>query len=74
MNCLMRILLQLALFAGFDPILFIKEVKEEKWKKSMDAEIEAIEKNKTWELMIFLKGKKAIGVKWFYKTKLNEKG
>lgn len=37
-----------ALFAGSDPILFTKAVKEEKWKKAMDAEIQAIEKNETW--------------------------
>lgn len=36
------------LFAGFDPILFAKAVKEEKWKNAMDAEIQAIEKNETW--------------------------
>ncbi|KAK2407959.1 putative mitochondrial protein [Trifolium repens] len=65
---------QFALFAGSDPILFTEAVKEEKWKKAMDAEIEAIEKNKTWELTDLPKGQKTIGVKWVYKTKLNEKG
>ncbi|MCI01736.1 retrovirus-related pol polyprotein from transposon tnt 1-94, partial [Trifolium medium] len=33
-----------ALFTGSDPILFAEAVKEEKWKKAMDAEIEAIER------------------------------
>ncbi|CAJ2672171.1 unnamed protein product [Trifolium pratense] len=63
-----------ALFTGSDPIMFTEAVKEEKWKKAMDAEIEAIEKNKTWELTDLPKGQKTIGVKWVYKTKLNEKG
>ncbi|PNX66930.1 hypothetical protein L195_g055354, partial [Trifolium pratense] len=36
-----------ALFTGSDPIMFTEAVKEEKWKKAMDTEIEAIEKNKT---------------------------
>lgn len=40
----------------------------------MDAEIKAIEKNDTWELSVLPQGKKTIGVKWVYKTKLNEKG
>ncbi|PNX58743.1 reverse transcriptase, partial [Trifolium pratense] len=40
----------------------------------MVAEIEAIKKNKTWELTDLPKGQKTIGVKWVYKTKLNEKG
>lgn len=40
----------------------------------MDNEIEAIERNNTWELITLPTGVKAIGVKWVYKTKLNEKG
>ncbi|KAL8101792.1 hypothetical protein AgCh_033621 [Apium graveolens] len=40
----------------------------------MDCEIEAIQKAGTWELTEFPKGTKKIGVKWVFKTKLNEKG
>jgi len=40
----------------------------------MDAEIQAIEKNNTWELVELPKGMKKIGVKWVFKTKLNERG
>ncbi|KAI9182272.1 hypothetical protein LWI28_023767 [Acer negundo] len=40
----------------------------------MDSEIQSIEKNKTWELTNLPKGRKAIGVKWVYKTKRNVKG
>ena len=40
----------------------------------MDEEIKAIEKNNTWELTNLPNGQKTIGVKWVYKTKLNEKG
>ncbi|GJS30973.1 copia-type polyprotein [Tanacetum coccineum] len=40
----------------------------------MKAEIDSIEKNKTWELTILPAGTKPIGVKWVFKTKLNEKG
>jgi hypothetical protein len=40
----------------------------------MDQEITAIEKNNTWELTILPSKAKKIGVKWIYKTKLNEKG
>jgi hypothetical protein len=40
----------------------------------MDNEISAIEKNGTWELIMLSKNTKKIGVKWIYKTKLNEKG
>ncbi|CAL5368351.1 unnamed protein product [Camellia sinensis] len=40
----------------------------------MDEEIAAIEKNNTWELTDLPKGQKSIGVKWVYKTKLNQGG
>ena len=40
----------------------------------MNSEIEAIERNNTWELTDLPNGSKVIGVKWVYKTKLNEKG
>jgi len=40
----------------------------------MKQEIESIESNNTWELTDLPVGCKKIGVKWIYKTKLNEKG
>ena len=40
----------------------------------MDMEIQAIEKNNTWELIDFPIRAKKIGVKWVYKTKLKENG
>jgi len=55
-----------------DPILFEEVVKHEKWRKAMDSEINSIEKNQTWELMDLPVGNRTIGVKWIYKTKLNE--
>lgn len=40
----------------------------------MKHEINATEKNKTWELVNLPTQAKKIGVKWIYKTKLNEEG
>ncbi|CAL2277721.1 unnamed protein product [Prunus armeniaca] len=40
----------------------------------MDAKIESIEKNDTWELTYLPWGQKIIDVQWVFKTKLNEKG
>ncbi|XP_076912370.1 uncharacterized protein LOC143570654 [Bidens hawaiensis] len=59
-----------------DPISFSfdETIKMEKWKKAMDVEIEAIERNETWYLVDLPRYAKCIGVKWVYKTKLNEKG
>ncbi|KAK9941415.1 hypothetical protein M0R45_018018 [Rubus argutus] len=67
-------LVHFALFADCDPVVFEDAVKDKKWQKAMDAEIKSIEKNDTWELINLPKGEKTIGVKWVYKTKLNEKG
>ena len=61
-----------ALFADCDPTTFESAVKEEKWQKAMDDEINSIEKNDTWELCDLPKGHKTIGVKWVFKTKLNK--
>ena len=55
-----------------DPIQ--KAIKSEKWRKTMDVEMEAIKRNNTWELAELPKGAKKVGVKWVYKTKLNENG
>jgi hypothetical protein len=54
------------------PISFDEAVKEEKWRTAMDAEMRSIGKNETWDLIELPKGAKRIGVKWVYKTKLNE--
>ncbi|CAM8959850.1 unnamed protein product [Rhodiola kirilowii] len=67
-------LAHLVLFADCDPLSFEEAIKEKKWQDAMDAEIRAIEKNDTWELTDLPEGQKTIGVKWVYKTKLNEKG
>lgn len=57
-----------------DPTTYEEAVKEEKWVEAMKLEIEAIEKNNTWELVKVEAGVKPIGVKWVFKTKLNERG
>jgi transposase InsO family protein len=57
-----------------DPVTFEEASKSQIWRKAMNDEIEAIERNKTWQLTDLPKGVKVIGVKWVYKTKMNEKG
>lgn len=56
-----------------DPTTFTEVVKCSKWRKAVDVELEAIEKNETWELTTLPEGAKKIGVKWVFKTKFNEK-
>ncbi|KAL2498771.1 cysteine-rich RLK (RECEPTOR-like protein kinase) 8 [Abeliophyllum distichum] len=64
----------LALVSNSDPLTYKEAVKNSKWRQAMDAEIEAIVKNDTWELTELPSGVKTIGVKWIFRTKLNEKG
>nr|KYP61345.1 Retrovirus-related Pol polyprotein from transposon TNT 1-94 [Cajanus cajan] len=40
----------------------------------MDTEMEALEKNKTWELVSLPKGKKPVGCKWVYTVKYKANG
>lgn len=57
-----------------DPPNFVEAAKEEKWIEAMKRELQAIEKNNTWELVVLPARAKTIGVKWVFKTKLNEDG
>ncbi|MCI03247.1 retrovirus-related pol polyprotein from transposon tnt 1-94 [Trifolium medium] len=67
-------LVHLAFNAETEPVDFEDAVKSEKWLSAMNEEIESIERNNTWELVELPHNKKAIGVKWVYKVKLNPKG
>ncbi|CAM8885291.1 unnamed protein product [Rhodiola kirilowii] len=65
----------LAMFASNEnPLCYEEAVKSDKWRVAMDLEIHSIEKNQTWELAEVPKGVAKIGVKWIYKTKVNERG
>lgn len=64
----------LAFMVISDPTSFQEASGHQKWKQAMDAEIQSIERNHTWSLTALPIGAKAIGVKWIYKTKLNELG
>jgi Reverse transcriptase (RNA-dependent DNA polymerase) len=60
-----------------DPKTFKKAMSHEfanEWEKAMNEEIDSLEKNKTWEVCKLPDGKKAIGSKWVFKTKLDANG
>ncbi|XP_037491502.1 uncharacterized mitochondrial protein AtMg00820-like [Jatropha curcas] len=57
-----------------EPEKFADAVLDEKWVSTMEEELRMIEKNDTWELVDRPTHKKAIGVKWVYRTKLNSDG
>nr|DAD19628.1 TPA_asm: hypothetical protein HUJ06_021091 [Nelumbo nucifera] len=66
--------LNMALVASTNPINYEEAMKNSKWRLAMDSEINSIEKNQTWKLTDLPAGAKTIGIKWIYKTKLNELG
>lgn len=61
-----------ALFLYYNHVTSEDAVKEIKWQRVRDDEIDVIKKNNTQELTKLSKGQKTIGVKWMCKTMLNE--
>ncbi|XP_016721281.1 uncharacterized mitochondrial protein AtMg00820-like [Gossypium hirsutum] len=51
-----------------NPIYYEEVAEKEKWRKAMEEEMKAIEKNRTWEMVDLPKDKSAIGLKWVFKT------
>ena len=68
-------------------VFTVKEIKEPKdlkealhseekslWMDAMKEELKSIKENDTWELVDLPRGRKAIGCKWVFKVKKDEKG
>lgn len=58
------------IFAVQDPSNYSHAKDNEAWVASMKSEIEALEKNQTWEIINLPTGKRPIGCKQVYKLKL----
>jgi hypothetical protein len=56
------------------PTTLSEALSKEKWKQAMNVEMEALEKNKTWELVKLPAGKKPVGCKWVYTVKYRADG
>ena len=62
---------------AFDTALYSYDVpknveealQDPKWKKAMEEEISALDKNETWEKCDLLKGKKIVRCSWVYSIK-----
>ena len=55
-----------------EPSCYTKQMKVSKiakWKLEMKVEMDALEKNKTWDLVELTKEIKVVGCKWVYKMK-----
>jgi hypothetical protein len=65
--------LQLACDDG-EPQSFIEAEKDVAWRAATKAEMDAGEKNRTWELADLPRGHRAITLKWVFKLKRDEVG
>ena len=61
--------IQCAMLVDSEPLGIEEALKKKVWINAMKEELEAIERNKTWELTKLLKKKKAISVRWVFKVK-----
>ncbi|KAL0320385.1 UNVERIFIED_CONTAM: Retrovirus-related Pol polyprotein from transposon RE2 [Sesamum radiatum] len=69
-------------FAGYahgckgykEPRSFTEAQNQEQWRQAMQSEIEALEKNETWEVVQAPSDKKTTGCCWVYKLKLKPDG
>ena len=57
-----------------EPTSFTEASTMEGWNQAMKEEINAIERNRTWDLVELPSGKTAMGLKWICKTKYNADG
>lgn len=57
-----------------DPVHFKTAVQHNHWIQAMNLELEALERNNTWEVTSLPPNKTAIASKWIYKSKYNPDG
>ncbi|GLJ09794.1 hypothetical protein SUGI_0115970 [Cryptomeria japonica] len=62
------------LISQIEPASVIEACQDVNWIKEMEDELEQIENNNTWALVLWPKDKNVIGTKWVYRNKLNEYG
>jgi hypothetical protein len=64
----------MAFISMVEPKNFNEASKDTNWLKSINEELDQIEKNDTWEFVPRPTNKNVIGSKWVYKNKMNEQG
>jgi hypothetical protein len=57
-----------------EPRSFAEAERHAAWRVAMQSEIDAVEKNRTWELADLPRGHRAITLKWVFKLKRDEAG
>ena len=57
-----------------EPQSYTEAARDPLWQQAMDAELSALHRTGTWDLVMLPPGKKAIGSRWVYKIKTNSDG
>lgn len=57
-----------------EPSSFAEAEHDVAWQAAMKEEMEAVERNNTWELVDLSRGRCPIGLRWVFKLKKNEVG
>ena len=57
-----------------EPTSYAEAQESRAWRSAMQAELDMINKNETWQLVDRPTNRKVIGVRWVFKTKLNPDG
>ena len=57
-----------------EPMNYAQASQKKEWRRAMEQELEAIERNDTWSLTALRPGKKAIDLKWVFKLKKDTEG
>ena len=56
------------------PTTLSEALQDDNWVQAMKAEMDALEKNQTWDLVLLPRGKKPVGCRWVFTTKYNSDG
>ncbi|RLN40738.1 hypothetical protein C2845_PM01G40940 [Panicum miliaceum] len=64
----------LCLVCEGEPSSFAEAEHDAAWRAAMKEEMEAVERNDTWELVDLPRGHRPIGLRWVFKLKKNEAG
>ncbi|KAG8491216.1 hypothetical protein CXB51_014346 [Gossypium anomalum] len=57
-----------------EPPNYEEAARDMNWKRAMEAELDMIQKNQTWDLVKRPEKKKVIGVRWVFRAKFNADG
>ena len=57
-----------------EPSTYAEAAREEVWKRAIKEEMEVIDRNQTWELVVPPPNCRPIGLKWLFKVKKSAKG